>query len=128
MVDYETGADGQKGIVEELRLVSKTGGKFDYVAGLFYQHVKTDGRGMQWVPGQTYFGGLVGAPGGNAATLGDVNDIGYSNTDFKDAALFGRAHVPSHQPLASYGWYPSLQAEIFHFQLQRISLLRLVLR
>ena len=44
---------------------------------------------MQWIPGQTAFGTLVGDPGGNAATLGDVNVIASTFTDFNDRAAFG---------------------------------------
>ncbi len=89
MVDYQTGENQDEGFVQELRLVSDTGGKLDYVAGLFYQHLKTDSTGFQWIPGQTFFGGLAGFAGANADTLGDVNVIGFTRTDFKDLAVFG---------------------------------------
>jgi iron complex outermembrane receptor protein len=89
MVDYEIANDENKGFVEELRLVSATGKHFDYVAGLFYQRIDTTFNEMQWVPGQTYFGSLVGYPGANAATEGDVNDIEHDSTSFKDRAAFG---------------------------------------
>ena len=89
MVDYETTSDEAKGVVEELRLVSKAGGPFDYVLGLFYQKIDSTTGEMQWVPGQTYFGGLVGYAGANADTLGDVNVIGSGSTTFKDRAIFG---------------------------------------
>jgi iron complex outermembrane recepter protein len=89
MVDYETTSDEEKGFVQELRLVSRSGGKFDYVAGLFYQKIDSTTGEMQWVPGQTYFGGLVGYAGANADTLGDVNVIGSTSTQFKDRAAFG---------------------------------------
>ncbi len=89
MVDYQTGENQDEGFVQELRLVSDTGGKFDYVVGLFYQNLKTDSTGMQWIPGQTFFGGLTGFAGANADTLGDVNVIGFTRTDFKDRAVFG---------------------------------------
>lgn len=89
MVDYETTSDEEKGVVEELRLVSNSGSRFDYVLGLFYQKIDSDIGELQWVPGQTYFGGLVGYPGANADTLGDVNVIGSTHTSFKDRAVFG---------------------------------------
>jgi iron complex outermembrane receptor protein len=89
MVDYQTNTDDTKGFVEELRLVSAPGRKLDYVVGLFYQHLKDDTTEMQWIPGQTFFGGFVDYPGPNADTLGDVNVIGSSHTDFKDRAIFG---------------------------------------
>lgn len=89
MVDFETTSDEEKGIVEELRLVSSSGGLFDYVLGLFYQKIDSTTGEMQWVPGQTYFGGLTGYAGANADTLGDVNVIGAGSTTFKDRAIFG---------------------------------------
>jgi iron complex outermembrane receptor protein len=89
MVDFQLNSDDLKGTVEELRLVSSVGKNFDYVVGLFYQHLQGTTGQLQWIPGQTSYGTLVGDPGGNAATLGDVNDIGSGSTDFKDRALFG---------------------------------------
>lgn len=89
MVDYQSNRDEHKGFVQELRLVSKAGSAFDYVVGLFYQHLKEDSGELQWIPGQTQYGTLVGNPGGNANTLGDVNAIGSTKTDFKDRAVFG---------------------------------------
>jgi iron complex outermembrane receptor protein len=89
MVDYQTDYDHTDGFVQEFRLVSKPGLHFDYVVGLFYQRLKSDSGQMQWIPGQTYFGTLVGDPGANAATLGDVNVISSTRTDFKDLAGFG---------------------------------------
>ena len=89
MVDYQLNGDELKGFVEELRLVSDVGKNFDYVVGAFYQHLQGTSSQLQWIPGQTSYGTLVGNPGGNAATLGDVNDIGSGSTDFKDRALFG---------------------------------------
>jgi iron complex outermembrane recepter protein len=89
MVDYQTDFDHTDGFVQEFRLVSKPGLHFDYVVGLFYQRLKSGSGQMQWIPGQTSFGTLVGDPGGNAATLGDVNVIASTRTDFKDLAGFG---------------------------------------
>lgn len=89
MVDYQSNRDEHKGFVQELRLVSRPGDAFDYVVGLFYQHLKEESGELQWIPGQTLYGTLVGNPGGNADTLGDVNAIGSTRTDFKDRAVFG---------------------------------------
>lgn len=89
MVDYQLNWDTLKGSVEELRLVSKIGGRFDYVAGVFYQHLQGTNGQLQWIPGQTYFGGFVGNPGANATTLGDLNYVGEGTSDFKDKAVFG---------------------------------------
>jgi outer membrane receptor protein involved in Fe transport len=89
MVDYETNWDSLKGTVEEIRLVSKVGERFDYVTGLFYQHLQGYNGQLQWIPGQTYFGGLVGDPGANASSTGDLNYVGNGTTDFKDEAIFG---------------------------------------
>ena len=89
MVDYQTNWDSLKGTIEEIRLVSKVGERFDYVTGLFYQHLQGVNGQLQWIPGQTYFGGLVGDPGANAASTGDLNYVGNGTTDFKDEAIFG---------------------------------------
>jgi outer membrane receptor protein involved in Fe transport len=89
MVDLQNTEDETKGFVEELRLVSNTGERFDYVLGLFYQKLEEDSGQLQWIPGQTYFGTLVGNPGGNPDTLGDINVIGETQTEFEDRALFG---------------------------------------
>jgi iron complex outermembrane receptor protein len=89
MVDYEIDHDENKGLVEEVRLVSNPGKLFDYVAGLFYQHIQGTGGQTQWIPGQTYFGTLAGVPGANPDTEGDVNYIVASRTDFLDRAAFG---------------------------------------
>lgn len=89
MVDFQTDRDHTDGLVQELRLVSKPGVHFDYVVGLFYQRLKSNFGQLQWIPGQTYFGTRVGNPGANAASLGDVNEIASTATDFKDLAGFG---------------------------------------
>ncbi len=89
MVDIQPTWDGLKGTVEEVRLVSNPGHSLDYVVGLFYQHLKGYNGQVQYIPGQTLYGTLVGDPGANAATLGDLNYVGNGTTDFKDRALFG---------------------------------------
>jgi len=88
VVDYETDFDEQKGLVEELRLVSAPGTHFDYVAGFFFQHLQGINGQEQWLPGQTFFSTLAGVPGADPAT-GDVNYIVSNATDFLDRALFG---------------------------------------
>jgi len=88
VVDYETDFDEQKGVVEELRLVSVPGPHFDYVVGVFFQHLQGINGQEQWLPGQTFFSNLAGVPGADAAT-GDVNYIVANSTDFLDRALFG---------------------------------------
>lgn len=90
-VDYTTLFDQLKGFVEEMRLVSTTGERrFDYVAGLFFQHLQGNNGQTQWVPGQTYFSNLgSGFPGSDAALYGDTNYIVANTTDFLDRALFG---------------------------------------
>ncbi len=90
VVDYETDHDRERGFVEEVRLVSGTGTQpFDYVVGLFFQHLQGSNGQTQWVPGQTFFSDLANAPGASEATLGDVNYLVSNTTDFKDRALFG---------------------------------------
>ena len=89
VVDYETDYDQQKGFVEEVRLLSSSGGSpFDYVAGFFFQHLQGNNGQQQWLPGQTYFGNLSGHPGADTQT-GDINFIVTNTTDFLDRALFG---------------------------------------
>ena len=89
-LDYETDYDELKGVVEELRLVSSGQHRFDYVVGVFYQHLKGSNGQTQWVPGQTFFSNLAtGFPGASADTYGDTNFIVANTTDFKDRALFG---------------------------------------
>ncbi len=96
MVDYQTNHDETKGFVEEIRLLSATGKHFDYVAGLFFQHIQTDSGQFQWIPGTTYYGQLYDSinpganqAGANYATLGDLNYVADTTTDFKDRAVFG---------------------------------------
>jgi outer membrane receptor protein involved in Fe transport len=89
MVDFQTNSDSLRGFVEEIRLVSRVGRKFDYVAGVFFQHLEGYNDQDQWIPGQTAYGTLVGDPGANAANLGDYNYDGVNKTGFKDRALFG---------------------------------------
>jgi outer membrane receptor protein involved in Fe transport len=89
VVDYEEDFDTQKGLVEELRLVSTAGPHpLDYVAGFFFQHLQGINGQQQWLPGQTYFGNLAGVPGSDQAE-GDVNYIVANSTDFLDRAIFG---------------------------------------
>ena len=60
VVDYEQDFDTQKGIVEELRLVSEAGPHpLDYVVGVFFQHLQGNNGQQQWLPGQTFFGNLA---------------------------------------------------------------------
>ena len=89
MVDYQTTFDEINGFVQELRLVSNSEGRFDYVIGAFYQDLDFESGQFQWIPGQTLWGTLVGNPGGNAATLGDLNVIASTTTNFEDIAVFG---------------------------------------
>lgn len=89
VVDYEQDFDTQKGVVEEVRLVSAEGPKpVDYVVGAFFQHLQGINGQTQWLPGQTLFGNLAGYPGADAAT-GDINYLVSNRTDFLDRALFG---------------------------------------
>lgn len=89
MVDFQTTSEKSEGFVQEFRLVSNGGERFDYVAGLFYQEIDVEEGQFQWIPGQTFYGGLVGFAGGNAEELGDLNVIGDDKTRFEDKAAFG---------------------------------------
>lgn len=89
VVDYEKDFDQQKGLVEEVRLVSDSGPHpIDYVVGLFFQHLQGNNGQEQWLPGQTFFGNLAEVPGSDPST-GDINYIVSNTTDFLDRALFG---------------------------------------
>ena len=91
---------------EELRLASKTGGRFDWVAGLFFKDQKTFIQEHEFYPGYNdYYNACVAAnPTGNCGLGEYVNVantiegiplvvdqayIGDFETHFKDLALFG---------------------------------------
>ncbi len=91
---------------EELRLASKTGGRFDWVAGLFYKDQKTFIQEHEFYPGYNdYYNACIAAnPGGNCGLGEYVNVassiegiplivdqayIGDFETHFKDIAAFG---------------------------------------
>jgi iron complex outermembrane recepter protein len=99
---------------QELRLASKTGGTFDWIAGLFYKHQKTFIQEHEYYPGYNAFFNACTAAGGSRADLSGVNAsqcgageqppgtivegisnpldqtyIGDIETTFKDMAAFG---------------------------------------
>jgi iron complex outermembrane receptor protein len=94
---------------EEIRLASKTGGSFDWVAGAFFKSQTTDIREHEFYPGyNAYYNACIAAnPNGNCGfgeyvtTPGAINPlegiplvvdqtyIGDFETRFKDLAVFG---------------------------------------
>jgi iron complex outermembrane recepter protein len=99
---------------QEFRLASKTGGTFDWIAGLFYKHQKTFIQEHEYYPGYNdFFNACVNAGGSRADTSGvnasqcgageqppgtivqgisnplDQTYIGDIETTFKDIAAFG---------------------------------------
>jgi len=78
-------------IVQEFRLVSDDGGRFDYVLGYYYQDQNIVSTQESYLRGfKTWWDALwVGFPGVQAAVTGD-QDFAYSrDEDFTDQALFG---------------------------------------
>ena len=99
---------------QEFRLASKTGGTFDWIAGLFYKHQKTFIQEHEYYPGYNAFFNACTAAGGSRADTSGVNAsqcgageqppgtivqgisnpldqtyIGDIETTFKDMAAFG---------------------------------------
>jgi iron complex outermembrane receptor protein len=99
---------------QEFRLASKTGGTFDWIAGLFYKDEKTYIQEHEYYPGYLAFFNACTAAGGSTADFSGVNAsqcgageqppgtvidgiknpldqtyIGDVETHFKDMALFG---------------------------------------
>lgn len=67
--------------VQELRLVSKSGGAFDYVAGLYYTREKAHSTSKEFTPGMVQFAGL-----------GRTDDLEYfsdEHTEYTEIAAFG---------------------------------------
>lgn len=88
LVDIDYTRNHLKGVVEELRLVSKGNNRLDYVIGGFYQNVKTNDWTTQYVPGQTYFDSISVGFSANPQ-IGDINFITHNATSFNDRAIFG---------------------------------------
>ena len=77
-----------RALIEELRLVSDTGGKFDYVVGLWYQDQDLFSSQDSYLRGfKRYWDAF--APGFEDAVTGD-RDFLYRRTEsFKDKAIYG---------------------------------------
>ena len=77
-----------RALIEELRLVSDTGGKFDYVAGLWYQDQDLFSSQDSYLRGYKRYWDAF-APGFEDAVTGD-RDFLYRRTEsFKDKAIYG---------------------------------------
>jgi iron complex outermembrane receptor protein len=81
--------DGDHAFVQELRMVSKQGGRFDYVVGLYYQDEKNNMDMIQTDPGVTEYLSYSGQPSLAPAIYDDENYIIYRDTTFNDKAVFG---------------------------------------
>ena len=81
--------DGDHAFVQELRMVSKQGGRFDYVVGLYYQDEKNNMDMIQTDPGVTEYLSYSGQPSLAPAIYDDENYIIYRHTTFTDKAIFG---------------------------------------
>ena len=81
--------DDDHSIVQELRMVSKQGGRFDYVVGLYYQEQKNFMDMTQVDPGVIEYLAATGQPSPAPATYGDANYLIDRHTTFTDKAIFG---------------------------------------
>ena len=79
--------NGDHSFVQELRMVSKPG-RFEYVAGLYYQEEKNSMEMHQTDPGVTEYLAFIGEPSAAPAIYDDQNYIIYRNTAFNDRAAF----------------------------------------
>lgn len=78
---------GDKSFIQEVRLLSTDGGKFDYVVGAYYQKQDREASQESYLPGfKAWWDEWSGAPG---AVTGD-QDFAYARREkFTDSALFG---------------------------------------
>jgi iron complex outermembrane recepter protein len=78
-----------KSFIQELRMVSKQGGRFDYVAGLYYQDQQNHMNMIQTDPGVTEYLAYTGQPSAAPAIYDDENYLINRSTSFIDKAIFG---------------------------------------
>jgi iron complex outermembrane receptor protein len=91
---------GDKAWVQELKLVSRTGGSVDYVAGLYYQDQDLATTQNSYLRGFQAWADAV-APGSGVTT---ENDFSFSRQQkFKERALFGEL---------TYHWSPALRTTV----------------
>jgi iron complex outermembrane receptor protein len=81
--------DDDHSFVQELRLVSKQGGRFDYVVGLYYQDQKNYMDVNQFDPGVTEYLAAIGQPSAALPIYDDENYLIDRHTTFTDKAIFG---------------------------------------
>ena len=81
--------DDDHSFVQELRMVSKQGGRFDYVVGLYYQEQKNYMNMTQVDPGVTEYLAAIGQPSPAPAIYDDANYLIDRHTTFTDKAIFG---------------------------------------
>lgn len=81
--------DDDHSFVQELRMVSKQGGRFDYVVGLYYQEQKNYMNMTQVDPGVIAYLAAIGTPSPAPAIYDDENFLINRHTTFTDKAIFG---------------------------------------
>jgi outer membrane receptor protein involved in Fe transport len=81
--------DDDHSFIQELRVVSKQGGRFDYVVGLYYQEQKNYMDMIQVDPGITEYLAAIGQPSPAPAIYDDENYLINRHTTFTDKAIFG---------------------------------------
>lgn len=79
---------GDKAITQEFRLVSDTGGKFDYVVGLYYQNQKRFSSQVSYLRGFKRWWDAA-FPGFEAAVISDVDFDYRQSEEFKEKAIYG---------------------------------------
>ena len=84
------GPTTNKSFVQEVRLASKGGGRFDYVVGAFYQREKRDTDSKIFEYGLDAFNVFIGQP-----STGDMQSETRAKTVYTDKAVFGEltAHI-----------------------------------
>jgi iron complex outermembrane receptor protein len=91
---------GDKAFVQELKLVSRTGGSIDYVAGLYYQDQDLAATQNSYLRGFKAWADAV-APGSGVTT---ENDFSFDRKQkFRERALFGEL---------TYHWSPVLRTTV----------------
>ncbi|MBK7686411.1 MAG: TonB-dependent receptor [Rhodocyclaceae bacterium] len=81
---------GDKAFVQELRLVSKKGGAFDYIVGAYYQNQDLDAAQYSYLRGLKAWATAGGTSAGTAASISNDNDFVFERKQkFKEKAYFG---------------------------------------
>jgi iron complex outermembrane recepter protein len=110
----------QNSFVQEFRLVSKPGTRFDYVAGLYYQRLNDYGQLVASIPGITAYDAYTDQP--NLSPQGDHDYLKSTATEFTDKAIFGELtyHLTSSWQLtvgARFFWQTFVNASVVQLPL-----------